>query len=211
MGRERKRGKIEEFINLLRDDVNTYNVLSSDIKELKKAKYIITLDEDTVLPMESAKKLIGKMSHILNIPIIKESRVIRGYAVMQPKVGIKMDIKQKSKFINIFAEKSGIDGYSTATFDFYQDIFGEGIFVGKGILNIDIFHKLVNKEMPENRVLSHDLLEGAFGRTALVSDIEIMEGYPSSYEASCQRLHRWVRGDWQVASWINCKKISLLS
>ena len=211
MGRERKRGKIEEFINLLRDDVNTYNVLSSDIKELKKAKYIITLDEDTVLPMESAKKLIGKMSHILNTPIIKESRVIRGYGVMQPKVGIKMDIKQKSKFINIFAEKSGIDGYSTATFDFYQDIFGEGIFVGKGILNIDIFHKLVNKEMPENRVLSHDLLEGAFGRTALVSDIEIMEGYPSSYEASCQRLHRWVRGDWQVASWINCKKISLLS
>ena len=211
MGRERKRGKIEEFINLLRDDVNTYNVISSDISELKKSKYIITLDEDTVLPMGAGKELIGKMSHILNSPIIKDERVIRGYGVMQPKIGIKMDIKQRSQFVNIFADKAGIDGYSTATFDLYQDVFNEGVFVGKGILNIDVFHNLVNKEIPENRILSHDLLEGAFGRTALVSDIEVMEGYPSSYEASCQRLHRWVRGDWQIASWINCKKISLLS
>lgn len=212
MGRERKRGKLEEFINLIKGNSDhTYNVVSSDISILHDAKYIITLDADTILPIDAGKRLIGKMAHILNRPVIQDSIIVRGYGIMQPKVGVKLKDKYKTKFSEIFAGNAGVDGYSTATFDLYQDMFNEGIYIGKGILDIDIFYNIVNGQIPRNKVLSHDLLEGALARCALVSDIEVIEGYPSTYEASCQRLHRWTRGDWQVAEWIFNKKISVLS
>ena len=212
MGYERKRGKLMEFMELLKGDKETsYTVISSDITHLKDAKYIITLDADTVLPMDCAKRMIGAMSHILNTPILKDGKVIRGYGVMQPKVGITLESKDKTQFSRIFGAEAGVDGYSTASSDTYQDLFGEGSFTGKGILNIDVFYSVLKNEIPENKVLSHDLLEGCYARCGLLTDVEVIDGYPAFYESSCLRLHRWVRGDWQLLRWIISPKLSLLS
>lgn len=212
MGYERKRGKLMEFMSLLKDNKKTsYTVISSDITNLKDAKYIITLDADTVLPMDAAKKMIGAMSHILNTPIIKNGKVTRGYGVMQPKVGITLESKDKTQFSRIFGAEAGTDGYSNLSTDTYQDLFGEGSFTGKGILDIDVFYEVLKNEIPDNKVLSHDLLEGCYARCGLLTDVEIIDGYPAFYESSCLRLHRWVRGDWQLLRWIFSPKLSTLS
>lgn len=212
IGRERKRGKIMEFISLLKGDKNhTFNVISSSIDELKDSKYIITLDSDTFMPRDTIKKLVGAMCHPLNKAILKKNKVIRGYGVMQPKVSISLESKNMSKFSNIFGGEGGVDGYSIAYSDTYQDLFGEGSFTGKGILDIDVFYKVLKNEIPDNKVLSHDLLEGAYVRSALVTDCEFIDNYPSSYLSSSKRLHRWVRGDWQLIPWLFSSKISLLS
>lgn len=212
MGRERKRGKLMEFMALIRDKSDhSYDVISSDISVLKDVKYLITLDSDTFMPRECASKLIGSMEHVLNIPYIKKGRVIRGYGIMQPKVSINLESKNRSNFSKIFAGDGGVDGYSIAYSDTYQDLFGEGTFTGKGIINIDVFYESLNRSIKENSILSHDLLEGAFARCALVSDIEFIDDYPSSYKSSCKRLHRWIRGDWQLLGWIFSRKINLLN
>ncbi|KHD37627.1 NdvB [Clostridium acetobutylicum] len=203
IGWERKRGKLMEFNSLLRGDKNTsYNVISGSLKELYDAKYIITLDEDTRMPRDTAKKLIGAMIHVLNVPVIKENKVIRGYGVMQPRVNINSISANKTIYSKVFSGEAGIDTYSTAVSDVYQDLFGEGIFAGKGIYNIDVFQTMLKNQIPENRVLSHDLLEGAYTRSALVTDVEFIDGYPAYYTSSSKRLHRWVRGDWQLVRWI---------
>lgn len=205
MGWERKRGKLMEFNALIRDSKNTsYNVLSSDISKLKNIKYVITLDADTQLPRDCAKKLIGAMAHILNKPYmdLENNTVRRGYGLMQPRISVSTLSANKTMFSRIFSGETGIDMYTTAISDVYQDIFKEGIFTGKGIYDIDIFNLMLQGEIPENSVLSHDLLEGCYTRTALVTDIELIDGYPSSYLVSCKRLHRWVRGDWQLIPWI---------
>lgn len=212
MGKERKRGKLLEFMALLRDKSdNTFDVISSSIDKIKDAKYIITLDEDTFMPRDTAYKLVGAMSHVLNIPYVnKNNVVIRGYNIMQPKVKISMESKNATRFSQIFGGDSGVDGYSTAYSDTYQDLFGEGSFVGKGIINIDQFYDITKKSIGENKILSHDLLEGALTRCALVTDVEFVDGYPAYYEGSCNRLYRWVRGDWQLIGWLFSRKISLL-
>ncbi|WP_234123465.1 GH36-type glycosyl hydrolase domain-containing protein [Clostridium hydrogenum] len=203
MGWERKRGKLMEFNSLLRGDKNTsYNVMSGNLEQLYDVKYVITLDADTRLPINAAKKLIGAMTHILNKAVIKEDKVVRGYGIMQPRVSISTVSANKTMFSSIFSGETGIDTYSTAVSDVYQDLFAEGIFTGKGIYDIDVFQTMLKAQFPENTVLSHDLLEGSYARTALVTDIELMDGYPAYYSSSSKRLHRWVRGDWQIASWI---------
>jgi cyclic beta-1,2-glucan synthetase len=212
MGYERKRGKLMEFMALVRgSEETTYNVLSSKIDSLKSAKYIITLDSDTFLPIGAAKKLIGAMSHILNTPCTENQVVVRGYGIMQPKVGVHLEDKHKTYFSEVFAGEAGVDAYSTASSDTYQDLFGEGIFTGKGIIEIDTFYDVLKDEIPENKVLSHDLIEGVLTRCALITDVEVIDGYPSSYISSALRLHRWVRGDWQISGWIFSKKLSAIS
>ncbi|WP_160683724.1 glucoamylase family protein [Clostridium sp. C2-6-12] len=211
MGRERKRGKLMEFMALIRgSNEHTFNVFSSDIKELRAVKYLITLDEDTFMPRESAVKLVAAMSHVLNSPKIKDNRVVRGYGVMQPKVSISLEAKNQTYFSRIFGGEEGVDGYSTAYSDTYQDLFGEGSFTGKGIINIDKFYEVLHNTIKDNKILSHDLLEGGIARCALVSDVEFIDGYPGSYESSCKRLHRWVRGDWQLIGWLFSNKLTLL-
>jgi len=211
MGRERKRGKLMEFMALIRGrDKHSFNVISSDITHLSEVKFLITLDDDTFMPRETAYKLVGAMAHVLNIPYIKDNRVVRGYGIMQPKIGISLEAKNKTYFSQIFASDYGVDNYSTAYSDTYQDLFGGGSFTGKGIINIDEFYSMVNKTIKENKILSHDLLEGGLARSALVSDVEFIDGYPSTYKASCSRLKRWVRGDWQLIGWLFSRKLSIL-
>nr|WP_243466717.1 hypothetical protein [Clostridium botulinum] len=205
MGWERKRGKLEEFNKLIRGEKNTsYNIISGDINILKKVKYVITLDADTKLPRDVAKRLIGAMEHPLNKPIINSVKksVIHGYGLMQPRVSIGVEDANKTLFSKIFSGQVGLDTYTTAVSDIYQDLFKEGIFTGKGIYHVDTFNTMLNGEIKENSVLSHDLLEGSYVRTALVTDIELVDGYPAYYNSSCKRLHRWVRGDWQLIPWI---------
>ena len=225
LGWERKRGLLNQFNDYLLGNINDpfrENSIEKKIKdtnnelrkELSNIKYIITLDSDTDLILESAFKLIGAMSHILNKPIIdiKKNIVIEGYGIMQPRVGINLDISYKSLFTKIFAGNGGIDSYTNAVSDLYQDNFDEGIFTGKGIYDLKIFSKVLKNQIPENTVLSHDLLEGCYLRCGLVSDIKLMDGYPTKYNSFMDRLYRWIRGDWQLIKWLSRKsKLNLLS
>ncbi|AYD41465.1 cyclic beta 1-2 glucan synthetase [Clostridium fermenticellae] len=215
LGWERKRGKVMEFNELVKGSKNTsYDVVSGDINNLNKLKYIITLDADTELPRDSAKKLVGAMAHILNRPYVnmKTKKVLRGHALMQPRVSISNLSANKTIFSKIFSGETGMDLYTNAISDVYEDLFSEGIFTGKGIYDIDVFSSILKDEIPENTVLSHDLLEGSYVRAALLTDVELIDGYPAYYISSCKRMHRWVRGDWQLIPWLFKKgSLNLLS
>ena len=206
MGWERKRGALVELNNLLLGDEDTsFNVISGDITKLQeKIKYIITLDADTQLPIEGAKKLIGTISHPLNKAIIdKDKNIVKeGYGIIQPRILVDIESSNKSLFTRIFAGAGGIDPYSTAVSDIYQDLFGEAIFTGKGIYDLEVFQKCINDVIPENAILSHDLLEGSLIRVGLATDIELIDGYPEKYSSYIMRQHRWVRGDWQLIRWL---------
>jgi len=173
------------------------------LKEKNHIKYIITLDADTELVLNSGLELIGSMAHILNKPELNQKKdcVIEGHALMQPRIGITLDAANKNLFTKIFAGTGGVDSYANAISDIYQDNFEEGIFTGKGIYDLKVFSEVLSDEIPENTVLSHDLLEGSYLRCALVSDIILMDGYPSSYLSFKNRLHRWIRGDFQILKW----------
>ena len=176
---------------------------TNTIKEKLPIKYVITLDADTNLILGSAKELIGAMAHILNKPIIDRNKniVIDGHAIIQPRVGIDLVSSRKSLFTKIYAGLGGTDFYTNAISDVYQDNFGEGIFTGKGIYDLEVFHKVLCNEIPENTVLSHDLLEGSYLRCGLATDILVLDGFPFKYNSYITRGQRWVRGDWQIASW----------
>ena len=205
MGWERKRGKLIEFNRLLcQDGETTYTIQAGDLSVIPGIKYVITLDADTQLPRGVAKKLIGTLAHPLHVAELNESgtRVVKGYGVLQPRIGVSVLSAGASFFSSIFSGKAGIDPYTTAVSDLYQDLFGEGIFTGKGIYDVRVFHKVTGNAFPENTILSHDLIEGLYARTGLVTDIELIDGYPAKYHAYMRRLHRWTRGDWQVIPWL---------
>ncbi len=204
MGWERKRGALLELNALLEGDKNTsYGMVSGDIYALK-VKYVITLDADTNLTIDVAKKLIGTIAHPLNRAVYDgDTGIVRdGYGIIQPRISIDIESANRSAFTRIFAGQGGIDPYTTAISDIYQDLFSEGIFTGKGIYDVHVFNKVLKGAFPENAVLSHDLLEGSFVRAALATDIELIDDYPSGYGSYMMRLHRWVRGDWQLIRWL---------
>jgi hypothetical protein len=163
-------------------------------------KYVIALDSDTQLPRDSARKLAATMAHPLNRPRfdVKLGRVSEGYAILQPHVAVTMASARSSRFASLYAGEPGIDPYTRAVSDVYQDVFEEGSFVGKSIYDVDAFQKATAGRLPENRVLSHDLLEGAYARSGLVSDVLLFEDFPTAYAADVSRRSRWMRGDWQV-------------
>ncbi len=206
MGWERKRGALVELNQLLAGDKDTsYTYLSSDPSQLEEIKYVITLDADTYLPMNTAKKLIGMMTHPLNRPIVNQQKGIveEGYGLIQPRIDVSVEGANQSFFTKVFAGQAGIDPYTTASSEVYQDLFGEGIFTGKGIYDLSVFNEVVNDAIPDNSILSHDLLEGSYLRTALASDVQLIDGYPAKYSSYTMRLHRWVRGDWQLIKWLD--------
>jgi cyclic beta-1,2-glucan synthetase len=205
MGYERKRGKLAEFNVLLRGDKQVYfSETVGDIEILQTVKYVITLDTDTQLPRDTARQLVGTMAHVLNHPVfdLKHGIVSEGYSILQPRMGVSLPSTQRSWFSRIFAGDAGIDPYTMQVSDVYQDVFQEGSFIGKGIYDIDAFQKALEGRFPENKILSHDLLEACHARSALVSDVELYEAYPSHYNVNMDRRHRWIRGDWQITQWI---------
>ncbi len=205
IGWERKRGKLEEFNRLLRGATDTSFIANSaDASLLQRVRYVITLDSDTQLPRDVARKLVGAAVHPLNRPSIDPStrRVTRGYGILQPRVSISLASASRSKFARIFSGNTGIDPYTTAVSDVYQDLFAEGNFTGKGLYDVDAFQAALTNRVPENSLLSHDLFESLFARTALITDIELLDEYPAYYDAYAKRQHRWTRGDWQILRWL---------
>ena len=205
MGWERKRGKLEEFNRLLRNPDDTgFRVKVGDLSILPSVRYVLTLDADSRLPRGAARTLIGILFHPLNRPFVDPvfRRVTMGYGILQPRVSVTLSSAAGSLFARVYAGHTGVDPYSTAVSDTYQDLFGEGIFTGKGLYDVDAFRATVDGRVPENALLSHDLFEGLHARTALVSDVEVVDDYPANVLAHARRQHRWVRGDWQILAWL---------
>jgi len=205
MGYERKRGKLEQFNALLRGgEQAAFSDIVGDLSILSSVKYVITLDSDTQLPRDAARTLIGNIAHPLNRPVYDagKRRIVEGYAILQPRASISLTSAGQSRFSKLFAGESGIDPYTREVSDVYQDIFGEGSFIGKGIYDVDAFRQVVDGRFPENLILSHDLLESGYARSALVSDVDLIEDHPAGYAIEASRRHRWIRGDWQLAGWL---------
>jgi cyclic beta-1,2-glucan synthetase len=205
MGYERKRGKLTEFNALLRGGSREcFSEIVGETTSLSAIKYVITLDTDTQLPREAARQLVGTLAHPLNRPQFDPQRgiVTEGYGILQPRVGVSLPSAGRSWFVRLFAGDAGIDPYTRAVSDVYQDVFQEGSFIGKGIYEVDAFERALRGRFPENTVLSHDLLEACHARSALVSDVEFYEEHPSRYNTDAHRRHRWIRGDWQITQWL---------
>ncbi len=205
MGWERKRGKMAELNRLLRGAQDTcYDIQVGDVEVLPKVRYCITLDSDTRLPRDAARKLVGIIAHPLNRAHFdpRLGRVTEGYGILQPRVSVTMASAAGSLFARLYAGHTGVDPYTTAVSNTYQDLFAEGIFTGKGLYDVDAFVDSLEGRVPDNTLLSHDLFEGLYARTALVTDVEVVDDYPSSVLAHARRQHRWVRGDWQILWWL---------
>ena len=206
MGWERKRGKLRELNRLLRGATDTtFLPMQAGAAPPPGIRYVITLDADTRLPREAARGLVGTIAHPLNSPVFDAvaGRVVEGYAILQPRVApTQPDTGFGTLFQLLFSGPRGIDPYAFAVSDVYQDLFGEGIYTGKGIYDVDAFERALSDRVPENTQLSHDLFEGLFARAGFVSDLDLFEGFPGHYEVAASRQHRWVRGDWQLLPWI---------
>ena len=205
MGHERKRGKLGDLNALLRGGATeAFSLIVGDTPLLIGTKYVITLDTDTLLPRDAAWQLVGTLAHILNRAQVDEQRkvVTEGYGILQPGVAISLEKESPSWFVRLCAGEPGVDPYTRAISDVYQDVFHEGSFIGKGIYDVDAFSATMEQRFPENQILSHDLLEGCYARSGLVSDVHVYESYPSRYNTDVSRRHRWIRGDWQIAGWL---------
>ncbi len=226
MGWERKRGKLEQFNALLLESrtagaspagaesaplgttagtcADAFSDIVGDRSILGSIKYVITLDTDTQLPRDTAHTLVGNIAHPLNRPVYdaKKGRVVDGYGILQPRASISLESSTSSRFARLFAGETGIDPYTREISDVYQDLFGEGSFVGKGIYDVAAFAQAVSGRFPENLILSHDLLESGYARSALVADVDLIEEFPATYLMEASRRDRWTRGDWQLAGWL---------
>ena len=209
MGYERKRGKLADLNRLLRNgaadgSADRFALVVGDTRILSNVKYVITLDTDTQLARDTAWQFVGAMAHPLNRARYDESRqrVVAGYGILQPRVAVSLSGTDRSRYAHMCAIEPGIDPYTRTVSDVYQDLFGEGSFIGKGIYDVEAFERAMNGRFPENRILSHDLLEGCYARAGLLSDVQLYEEYPSRYSTDVNRRHRWIRGDWQIARWL---------
>ena len=205
MGQERKRGKLAALNRLLREGIaDDFLRVAGRIGALAGVRYVITLDTDTRLPRDAARELVGTLAHPLNRAHFDAARgrVVRGYGILQPSVGTRLGGLRSSRFARMFGSEAGIDPYTRTVSDVYQDLFGEGSFVGKGIYDVEAFEGALAERFPDNRILSHDLLEGCYARAGLVSDVRLFEDYPTRYAVDVKRRHRWIRGDWQLLPWL---------
>ena len=216
MGYERKRGKLSDLNALLRGNPQCngderFARIVGDIACLTDITYVITLDTDTQLPRDVARQLVGAMAHPLNRPHYDEQcqRVVAGYGILQPRVSVSLEGTNRSRYARLHGGEPGIDPYTRAISDVYQDVFGEGSFIGKGIYEVDTFERALHERFPENRILSHDLLEGCYVRAGLLSDVHLYEDYPAHYSSDVSRRHRWIRGDWQLLGWLRPRVASL--
>lgn len=202
---ERKRGKLEQFNDLLRGEGReAFSLIVGAEEVLPKIRYVITLDSDTDLPRGAARGMVGALAHPLNRPHYDEAlgRITDGYAILQPRVSIRLTSVNQSRYAQLACGESGFDPYSREVSDVYQDLFGEGSFVGKGIYDVDAFRRALKDRFPENLILSHDLIESSYARSGLLGSVEVYEDTPESYLKEVNRQHRWMRGDWQILPWL---------
>ncbi|MBQ2973852.1 MAG: hypothetical protein IJE19_05805 [Clostridia bacterium] len=197
IGRERKRGAITELVRAIKGSEKGFSVLHGDTSELKKVKYLIALDADTGLVFDSARELIAVAEHPLNRPVINNGRVTEGFGILVPKTEVGLMKEDSTLFELLMAGDSGISSYDSATGERYRDLFGESIFCGKGLIDVDTYYSLLDKGLPNESILSHDIIESCYLRTGYVSQAQITEDFPQTVLSYFRRLHRWVRGDWQ--------------
>jgi cyclic beta-1,2-glucan synthetase len=205
MGWERKRGKLAQFNQfVLGLGDGAFSVIVGDVKPIKSVRYVITLDSDTVLPPDAAPLLVGALAHPLNRAVFDPAlgRVVRGYGILQPRVGVSLPSAHRSIFAAIHSGHPGVDPYTTAVSDVYQDLYGEGSFTGKGVYDVGAFERATHGRFPENTLLSHDLIEGSYARAGLATDVIVYDDYPTHYLTYTRRKHRWIRGDWQLLPWL---------
>jgi len=207
MGYERKRGKLADLNALLRGNAAGFSHIAGNVALLSAVQYVITLDTDTQLPRDSARQFVGAIAHPLNRPYFDpvKQRVTEGYGILQPQVAVSLPGTNRSLYARLYGGEPGIDPYTRAVSDVYQDVFGEGSFIGKGIYDVHAFEQALGGRFPENRILSHDLLEGCYARAGLLSDVQVYEDYPARYSADVSRRYRWTRGDWQLTGWLRRK------
>ena len=205
-GWERKRGAITEFVRYLKGERVSLHTFVGDAAILPDIRFIVALDADTSLLYESAQTLVSAAIHPMNRPVADEDGVVReGYGILAPKISTDLDSARKTPFSRVMTGCGGVTAYDTKDKDFYQDLFGDSIFAGKGLIDVDCFHALLSRRFPENQILSHDILEGAYLRVGFVSDAEMTDGAPSGMLAWLARLHRWQRGDWQNLRFIGSR------
>jgi cyclic beta-1,2-glucan synthetase len=205
MGWERKRGKLAQFNHfVLGKDEGAFSVIEGAIEPIRSVRYVITLDSDTVLPPDAAPLLVGALAHPLNRAAYDPElgRVARGYGILQPRVGVSLPSAHRSIFAAIHSGHPGVDPYTTAVSDVYQDLYGEGSFTGKGVYDVGAFERATHGRFPENTLLSHDLIEGNYARAGLATDVMVYDDYPTRYLTYTSRKHRWIRGDWQLLPWL---------
>lgn len=205
MGWERKRGKLAELNRfLLGEGSQAFSTIVGNVASLQTVRFVITLDSDTVLPPDGAALLIGALGHPLNRASYDPAlgAVTEGYGILQPRVGVSLPSAFRSRFSAVHSGHPGVDPYTTAVSDVYQDLFGEGSFTGKGIYEVAVFEQATHGRFPENTLLSHDLIEGSYARAGLVTDITVYDDYPTRYLSFTRRKHRWIRGDWQLLRWL---------
>ncbi|MCI8422014.1 MAG: hypothetical protein HFF50_00560 [Lawsonibacter sp.] len=204
MGWERKRGALTELVRLLKGRACSLRVEAGNVKALKKTRYIITLDADTSLNVGTARELVGAMLHPLNQPRIDPKRriVTEGHALFQPRVAVELEAANRSFFSRVFGGLGGVDPYGSTASDVYHDLFAQGTYTGKGIFQVDAFHTCLDRRFPDNAILSHDLLEGSYLRAGLLGEVELTDGCPYKVSSYFSRLHRWIRGDWQLLPWL---------
>ncbi len=217
LGWERKRGGLQNLNQLL-----LHKLTDEDQEKLfqktslsnfnVKIKYIITLDTDTQLVLKTALSLVGAMAHPLNKPILnkEKSQVIEGYGLMQPKISVDIESSNKTMFTQVYAGIGGFDIYNSVVPSFYQDVFKEGSFIGKGIYDLETFDQILTNRFPTDLILSHDLLEGNYVRCGFLSDIDVIDDFPSGFLIDSTRRHRWARGDMQIISWIFKKPLNAI-
>jgi cyclic beta-1,2-glucan synthetase len=207
MGWERKRGKLIELNRFLREGKDGYAIAVGNLAIMPTVRFVVALDADTLLPRDTARRMVGTLAHPLNQAIVDPDTniVVAGYGILQPRVGVSIRSAARSRLAKIWSGQTGLDIYTRAVSDVYQDLYGEGTYVGKGIYEVEVLHRILGGRFPSNLLLSHDLIEGAYARSGLVSDIEIIEDYPSLYSAYNRRKHRWLRGDWQIVEWLFSK------
>ncbi|MGE5090887.1 MAG: GH36-type glycosyl hydrolase domain-containing protein [Bacillota bacterium] len=208
MGWERKRGKLGQFnAFLLGGPIAPFTTVAGDAERLRGASCVLTLDSDTTLPRDAADLMVGALAHPLNRAQFDPAlgRVVRGYAILQPRVGVALTSAYRTRFAAVHSGHPGVDPYTTAVSDVYQDLYGEGSYTGKGIYDVAAFERATEGRFPENALLSHDLIEGAFAGAALMTDVQLFDDYPATYLTHARRKHRWIRGDWQLLPWLRAR------
>jgi cyclic beta-1,2-glucan synthetase len=208
IGHERKRGKLADLNAFLRGGARgKFSVVEGSVDGLANIRYVITLDADTQLPRDCARQFAAAMAHPLNQPVIDLAgrRVVEGYGILQPRVSTALPLENASRYERLCGGEPGIDPYTRTVSDVYQDLFRQGSFIGKGIYDVDTFERVLGHRLPDNQVLSHDLLEGCYLRAGLLSDVQLYETYPARYSDDVSRRHRWIRGDWQLAGWLRAR------
>ncbi len=205
MGWERKRGKLMEFNRLLAGNHDTsYATIEGPRAAFEGVRFVITLDADTRMPPGIACRLVGTLAHPLSRAVFDRDHgtLKAGYTIIQPRLEIDPGSTLRSAFTDVFSGDHGLDLYSHVASDVYHDLFGEGNFTGKGIYDWQALDHTLAGRIPDNTLLSHDLFEGIHGRVGLASDLVLLEQFPPTLQTFMRRMHRWVRGDWQLLPWL---------